>query len=70
MLFTSCDLSELPFFANRTLSLWQPLSLSLSLGVCVCASFALKYVYVRESTNFKKKMSKPTRFLSSINHII
>lgn len=51
MLFTSCDLSELPFFANRTLSLWQP-SLSLSLGVCVCASFALKYVYVRESTNF------------------
>lgn len=68
MLFTSCDLSELPFFANRTLSLWQPLSLSL--GVCVCASFALKYVYVRESTNFKKKMSKPTRFLSSINHII
>lgn len=53
MLFTSCDLSELPFFANRTLSLWQPLSLSL--GVCVCASFALKYVYVRESTNLKKK---------------
>lgn len=68
MLYTSCDLSELPFFANRTLSLWQPLSLFLS--VCVCASFALKYVYVRESTNFKKKMSKPTRFLSSINHII
>lgn len=68
MLFTSCDLSELPFFANRTLSLWQPLSFSRC--VCVCASFALKYVYVRESTNFKKKMSKPTRFLSSINHII
>lgn len=68
MLYTSCDLSELPFFANRTLSLAT--SLSLSLGVCVCASFALKYVYVRESTNFKKKMSKPTRFLSSINHII
>lgn len=68
MLFTSCDLSELPFFANRTLSLAT--SLSLSLGVCVCASFALKYVYVRESTNFKKKMSKPTRFLSLISHII
>lgn len=68
MLYTSCDLSELPFFANRTLSLAT--SLSLSLGVCVCASFALKYVYVRESTNFKKKMSKPTRFLSSISHII
>lgn len=64
MLYTSCDLSELPFFANRTLSLWQPLSLFL------CASFALKYVYVRESTNLKKKMSKPTRFLSSISHII
>lgn len=46
MLYTSCDLSELPFFANRTLTLWQPLS------VCVCA---LKYVYVRESTNLKKK---------------
>lgn len=68
MLYTSCDLSELPFFANRTLSLAT--SLSLSLGVCVCASFALKYVYVRESTNLKKEMSKPTRFLSSINHII
>lgn len=51
MLYTSCDLSELPFFANRTLSLFGNLSLSLSLGVCVCASFALKYVYVRESTN-------------------
>lgn len=49
MLFTSCDLSELPFFANLFGNL------SLSLGVCVCASFALKYVYVRESTNFKKK---------------
>lgn len=53
MLYTSCDLSELPFFANRTLSLAT--SLSRSLGGCVCASFALKYVYVRESTNFKKK---------------
>lgn len=58
MLFTSCDLSELPFFANRTLSLAT--SLSLSLGVCVCASFALKYVYVRESTNFKKKKNVKT----------
>lgn len=55
MLYTSCDLSELPFFANRTLSLATSLSLSLGVCVCVCASFALKYVYVRESTNFKKK---------------